>query len=226
MPYSFRPTLAKRAGPDYASCAMFRDLPEMVAIGVRKLARIFAECGEAAARGRLPEVATASHVRALPASAKSLGLGLAIILIGTNVSGSGVLSESDVKKVEDLKPLFQNLMGDLVQTSRRSDLSSGDAECVKSTVRELLEISQELSSYEYLITIEKDMTDVGDNESIRGVVKFAVDKSNTILSDERKRLAQLSEQCTRFPLSFGKTQQALQFIDTTSGILKAIQARL
>jgi hypothetical protein len=197
----------------------------MVAIGVRKLAGIFAEGGEASAYRRLREAVTVRRTGALPASVKSLGLGLAIVLIGTNVSGGGVLSESDVKKVEDLKPLFQNLMGDLVQTSRRSDISGGDAECVKSTVRELLEISQELSSYEYLITIEKEMTD-SDNDSVRDVVKFAVDKSNTILSDQRKRLAQLAEQCTRFPLSSGKTQQALQFIDTTSSILKAIQARL
>jgi hypothetical protein len=157
---------------------------------------------------------------------KSIGFGVAIILLTPNPSNSGVLTESDFRKVEDIKPLFQNLMGDLVQTSRRPDLSSGDADCIKSTIRELLQISQELSSYEYLITIEKEMTDFGDNNPMRGIVKFAVDKSNTILASERKRLAQLSDQCTRFPLSFGKTQQALQFIDTTTNILNAIQVRL
>ena len=139
---------------------------------------------------------------------------------------SGVLTESDFKKVEDIKPLFQNLMGDLVQTSKRSDISSGDADCIKSTIRELLQISEELSSYEYLITIEKEMTDFGDNSPMRDIVKFAIEKSNTILTSERKRLAQLSDQCTRFPLSFGKTQQALQFIDTTTNILNSIEARL
>jgi hypothetical protein len=156
---------------------------------------------------------------------KSLGFGLAITLLASNAS-SGVLSESDFKKVEDIKPLFQNLMGDLVQTSKRPDISSGDADCIKSTIRELLQISEELSSYEYLITIEKEMTDFGDNNPMRGIVKFAIEKSNTILASERKRLAQLSEQCTRFPLSFGKTQQALQFIDTTTNILNSIQVRL
>jgi hypothetical protein len=60
---------------------------------------------------------------------------------------------------------------------------------------------------------------------MQGVIKFAVDKSNAILLSERKRLAQLSDQCTRYPLSFGKTQQALQFIDTTTGILKSVQIR-
>ena len=90
---------------------------------------------------------------------RSLALGFAILLLAPDVSSSGVLSESDFKKVEAIKPLFQNLMGDLVQTSRRSDISSGDADCVTSTIRELLQISDELSSYEYLITIEKEMTD-------------------------------------------------------------------
>jgi hypothetical protein len=175
---------------------------------------------------RLPAMVVAAGRKVtLAASVRSLGMGLAIVLLGTNVSSGGVLSESEVKKVQNLKPLFQNLMVDLVQTSKRTDISSGDADCVKSTVRELLEISQELSSYEYLITIEGEMADF-NADSMRDVVKFAIDKSSTILSEERKRLVQLSDQCTRFPMSFGKTQQALQFIDTTNGILKSIQARL
>ena len=156
----------------------------------------------------------------------SLALGLAVLMMAPNVSSSGVLSESDFKKVEAIKPLFQNLMGDLVQTSKRSDISSGDVDCVMSTIRELLQISDELSSYEYLITIEKEMTDFGDNSPVKGVVKFAIEKSNTILAEERKRLVQLSDRCSRFPLAFGKTQQALQFIDTTTNLLNSIQVRL
>src|SRR5258707_13737214 len=153
-------------------------------------------------------------------------LALTILVFAAGISSGGVLSESDFRKVEEIKPLFQNLMGDLVQTSKRSDISSGDADCVKSTIRELLQISDELSSYEYLITIEKEMTDFGDNNPMRGIVKFAVEKSNTILASERQQLSQLSDQCTRFPLSFGKTQQALQFIDITTGILDSIRVRL
>jgi hypothetical protein len=178
----------------------------MVATGVRNSALVLAGC----ARGWMT----------------SLSFGLAITLLASNVSNSGVLTESDFKKVEDIKPLFQNLMGDLVQTSKRPDISSGDADCIKSTIRELLQISEELSSYEYLITIEKEMNDFGDNNPMRDIVKFAIEKSNTILTSERKRLAQLSDQCTRFPLSFSKTQQALQFIDTTTNILNSIQVRL
>lgn len=156
----------------------------------------------------------------------SFALGVALLVLAPDASRSGVLSESDFKKVEAIKPLFQNLMGDLVQTSNRSDISSGDVDCVKSTIRELLQISEELSSYEYLITIEKEMTDFGDNSPVKGVVKFAIEKSNTILAEERKRLVQLSDRCSRFPLAFGKTQQALQFIDTTTNLLNSIQVRL
>ena len=156
----------------------------------------------------------------------SLAVGAAMLVLAPDVSRSGVLSESDFKKVETIKPLFQNLMIDLVQTSKRSDISSGDADCVMSTIRELLQISEELSSYEYLITIEKEITDSGDNSPIKGVVKFAIEKSNTILAEERKRLLQVSERCSRFPLALGKTQQALQFIDTTTNLLNSIQVRL
>jgi hypothetical protein len=157
---------------------------------------------------------------------KPLGFGFVIVLLTPILSSSGVLTESDFKKIEDIKPLFQNLMADLVQTSKRSDISSGDADCIKSTIRELFQISDELSSYEYLITIEKEMTDFGENNPMRGIVKFAVEKTNTILAGERKRLTQVSDQCSRYPLSAGKAQQALQFIDTTTNILNSIQVRL
>jgi hypothetical protein len=197
----------------------------MLATGVRDLALMFAKRRETPAREWLLGRA-AARAATLVGSIKSFGLGLAIILLVTADSSGGVLSDSDFKKVEDIKPLFQNLMGDLVQTSKRPDISTGDADCIKSAIQELLQISEELSSYEYLITIEKEMTDFGDNNPMRDIVKFAVDKSNTILASERKRLAQLSDQCTRYPLSFGKTQQALRVIDTTTGILNSIQPRL
>jgi len=157
---------------------------------------------------------------------RSLALGVAMLALAPDVSSGGVLTENDFRKVETIKPLFQNLMGDLVQTLKRPDLSTGDADCINSTVRELLQITEELSSYEYLITIEKEITDFGDNSPVKGVVKFAIEKTNTILTEERKRLVQLSDRCSRFPLAAGKTQQALQFIDTTTNLLNSIQVRL
>jgi hypothetical protein len=121
--------------------------------------------------------------------------------------------------------MFAGLMGDLAQTSRRTDISAVDADCIKSTIQDLVEISQELSSYEYLITIEKDLTDFGENSPMRDVVKFALDKSTNVLAGERKKLAQPSDQCARSPLGSAKAQQALQVVDTTAGILASIRAR-
>jgi hypothetical protein len=159
-------------------------------------------------------------------SLRSMVLGLAMVSLTSNLSTGGVLNDSDLRKVSDIKPLFTSLMGDLVQSSKRTDLSSGDADCVKSTIKELMQISDELSSYEYLITIENQLNDSADSKTMRGIVKFAIDQSNTILAGERKRLAALSDQCSRYPFSFGKTQQALQFIDTTTDLLNAIGLRL
>ncbi|WFU45907.1 hypothetical protein QA640_44685 (plasmid) [Bradyrhizobium sp. CB82] len=154
--------------------------------------------------------------------AASLGLGLFL----TSVCCAGVLSESDFRQAESLRPLFANLMNDLVATAKRPDVSSGDADCVNSTIRELLQISDELVSYEYLITMEKDLTDFGDKNPMRDIVKFAVDKSSTILISERRRLVQISERCTKYPLGQGKIEQAVTIIDTTTGILASIRARL
>jgi hypothetical protein len=141
-------------------------------------------------------------------------------------SNAGVLSEDDLKRAEALRPLFANLMNDLVQTAKRSDVAGGDVNCVNSTIQELLQISDELASYEYLIAMDRDIAGFGDKNPMREIVKFAVDKSNAILTSERKRLVQLSDQCARFPVASGKTQQVLQVIDTTSDILMAIRDRL
>src|ERR1700761_8616557 len=122
-----------------------------------------------------------------------VGVFLLSILDADN-SFAGALSETDLTQAESLKPLFTSLMTDLVETAKRPDVASGDAGCIDSTIRELLSISDELASYEYLITMEKDLTDFGDKNPMRDIVKFAVDKSSTILTSERKRLVQLSDQ--------------------------------
>jgi hypothetical protein len=148
------------------------------------------------------------------------------LLLATNACLAGVLSQADLKRVEDLRPMFAELMGDLVQTSKRPDISAVDADCVKSTIQNLVEISQELSSFEYLITIEKDLTNVGENDPTRDVVKFAVEQSTNILTGQRRKIAQLPEQCARSPLALAKAQQALQVVDATTGILSSIRSRL
>jgi hypothetical protein len=155
-----------------------------------------------------------------------LKAGLAAALLLPVASHGGVLSEGDMQKVETLKPLFANLMIDLSQSARRTDVPAADLHCINSTIQELLQISDELASYEYLIAMDKDISGFGEKNPMRDVVKFAADKSSAILTAERKRLAQLADQCARSPLGSSKTQQAIQVIDTTTGILTGIRDRL
>ncbi len=148
------------------------------------------------------------------------------LLVATKVCLAGVLSPADLKRVEDLRPMFAGLMADLVQTSKRTDIPAVEADCVKSTVQNLVEISQELSSFEYLITIEKELTSVSENDPTRGVVKFAVEQSTNILTSQRRKIAQLPDQCARSAFALAKSQQALQVVDAATGVLNSIRSRL
>jgi len=155
-----------------------------------------------------------------------LKIGLVAALLLPTASNGGVLAESDLHNVESLRPLFANLMNDLAETARRSDVAAGDVNCINSTIQELLQISDELASYEYLIAMDKDISGFSEKNPMRDLVKFAADKSSAILTSERKRLVQLSDRCVHFTVAAGKTQQALQVIDTTTGILVAIRDHL
>jgi hypothetical protein len=212
-----RTALAVLAAANYACCGFFEADP----MDVTAVCKSISDTSFAAMKRteRRTDLSGRGRMRRLL-------LGVVTAALIPVASHGGILSEADFKKVETMKPMFQALIVDLAQTSKRTDISSNDAECVATAMRELLQISDELSSYEYLITIEREITDSGDNSQVKGVITFAIDKTNTILSEERKRLAQLSDRCSRFPLGFGKTQLAIQFIDTTTGILKSIQTTL
>jgi hypothetical protein len=160
------------------------------------------------------------------AQRSALALSVVAALLLPAASHGGVLSENDLQKVENLKPLFASLMSDLYQTAKRSDVAAGDVNCINSTIQELLQISDELASYEYLIGMDREIKDFGEKNPMHDLVKFAADKSSSILTTERKRLVQLSDQCAQFPVAAGKTRQTLQVIDATTGILTAIRDRL
>jgi hypothetical protein len=155
-----------------------------------------------------------------------LALALSIAAISPDPARARVLNEGDFERISQIKTSFEAVVTDMMLSSRRPDVSGGDSDCIKSAVQELLQISNELSSYEYLITIESQMGDFGDDSAMRGILRFAVDKAIRILETNRRRLTQVSEQCARFPLSVGKTQQAIQFIDATAAILQSLQPRL
>ena len=151
---------------------------------------------------------------------------LAILASSPAPTQARVLDDSDLERLSNIKASFTNIVADVVQSLRRPDISNADSECMNSALRELMQISEELKSYEYLITIESQLSDFGDDKAMKGILRFAVDKALDILEAERKRLGQLSEQCSRLPFSAGKIQQAARFIEGTTAILKSIRPRL
>ena len=62
--------------------------------------------------------------------------------------------------------------------------------------------------------------------TLRSVIRFAVENALKFLDNERRRMGELSEQCSRYPLSAGKTRQAIQLIEGIAAILRSVQPRL
>ena len=90
-----------------------------------------------------------------------------------------------------------------------------------------MQISEESrEATRYLITIEGELTDFGDDRTLRSVIRFAVENALKFLDNERRRMGELSEQCSRYSLAAGKTRQAVQFIEGTAAILRSLQPRL
>lgn len=137
-----------------------------------------------------------------------------------------VLSDADLDKISSVRKLSVDVMTDITMQSRRPDLSPADSECVKSTLRSLMQIAGELQSYEYLITIESELKDFDDDNAIRGVLRFAVENALKILETERKRLVDMPDQCARSPIPADKARQATYFIESTQSVLKSLQPRL
>jgi hypothetical protein len=137
-----------------------------------------------------------------------------------------VLTSDELERMSTAKTSFTRLLTEIIQISKRPDLPATENECINSIFRELIQTSEELGSYEYLITIETELTDLGDDSSMKGVMKFAVDKAVDVLEAEHKRLGEVSEQCPRNSQSAGKAQQAIGLVLGTVGILKSIQPRL
>jgi hypothetical protein len=159
---------------------------------------------------------------------RSLGaIAAAVIVLSLpNIAPAGVLDESDLARIARIKPSFIEVVTDVSQSAQRPDLSRGDDECIKATLQGLMQISEELRTYENLITIEGELNDFGDDRTLRSVVRFAVENALKVLENARRRLGELSEQCSRQPLSANKTRQAIQFIESTVAILRSLQPRL
>jgi hypothetical protein len=158
-----------------------------------------------------------------------LVLALTLIVPAAALVQARVLEQKDRETVAQVRASFaslKNLMLDMAQSLSHLDRSSGEGECLDSALAELQQMAQELAGYEYLLRIENEMPDFDDN-TIKGILKFAVENTIRILESEDKRLNQLLlDRCARFPLSAGKTQQAVQVIATIATILKSVRPRL
>jgi hypothetical protein len=174
---------------------------------------------------RLP----ALHVGLRTAAAALLRAGLpalGVLAALSSLAPAAVLNEDDRSRIARIKPSFVQVMTDVSQSAQRQDLSQQDGDCIRSALQGLMQISEELRTYENLITIEGELNDFGDDRTLRSILRFAVDNALKVLESERRRLGELSDQCARYPLSAGKTRQAIQFIDGTTSILKSLQPRL
>jgi hypothetical protein len=146
--------------------------------------------------------------------------------LGQFCAHARVLSDADLDRISSIKKLSIDVMTDITMMSRRPDLSQADSDCVKSTLRSLTQIADELQSYEYLITIESQLKDFDDDNSVRGILRFAVENALKILDTEHRHLGEISDQCARNPISADKARQATQFIESTVSVLKSLQPRL
>ena len=157
------------------------------------------------------------------------GLLISILLVAVSLQhgvAARVLEQDDLDRIARLNTLFLELLTDVSQSAQRTDLGSGDSECVRSTLLALTRIAEEYRSYSYLATIEGELVDFGDDDTLRGVIRFAFQNALKFLDNERRRMGELSEQCARFPLSAGKTRQAVQLIDGITTTLRSVQPRL
>jgi hypothetical protein len=170
-----------------------------------------------------------SRLRVRATALRLPGLVISILLVAVALQhavAAGVLEQDDLTRIARMNTLFLEVLTDVSQSAQRTDLASGDSECVRSTLRALTQIAEELRSYSYLMTIEGELTDFGDDHTLRGVVRFAVENALRFLDGERRRMGELWEQCARFPLSAGKTRQAVQLIDGITATLRSVQPRL
>jgi hypothetical protein len=153
-------------------------------------------------------------------------LPLLVVVLLPALAQARVLSQNDLDRLSEMNTVFSKLTSNLAQSFKRPDISRDESDCIRSTWQELNQTSEELSSYQYLIGVVSGIDDPGEEDAMRGLIRFALDKTIQVLEAERKRLSQVPDQCLRFSVSVGMSQQALQFIDGATSALKSIQPRL
>lgn len=140
------------------------------------------------------------HFSAASAVAAAL---LAFLLLAAPATGASarVLTDADFERIAEIRTSFTAVMRDLATSAQRTDIAANDADCIRQAMSDLLSMSNELSSYEHLITIESQMSDFGDDGAMKGILRFALDKATKMLGTEQARLTRLSQQCSNYATS-------------------------
>ncbi len=76
-----------------------------------------------------------------------------------------------------MKTAFSKLTGDLEQSYKRPGLPKDESDCIKNIWQELNQASEELSSYQYLIGVVSGIDESGEEDAMRGLIRFALDKT-------------------------------------------------
>jgi hypothetical protein len=153
-------------------------------------------------------------------------IGTVALLAPPEYLGARTLNDRDFENVSQIERSFRSVMRELTEASQLPNVVPAEAECIRNTLQNLAQASDELSKYEYLITIEKQINDSSDDDAMKDVVKFAIDKALEILKIERRHMARLSDQCSKFPMYSGQNKRAVQFIDSTMTTLQSILGHL
>src|SRR5689334_10577924 len=106
--------------------------------------------------------------------ARSAALMMLLVMSSAPSATARVLTEADLENISRIRAGFAEVVTDMSQALRRTDLPASETECVQSVLQELMQIAEELSSYEHLITIEQQIGDFGDDKAMKGLLRFAV----------------------------------------------------
>jgi len=157
---------------------------------------------------------------------KRTALALLMVVLFPALGQARGLTQNDLERLSEINAVFSKLTSDLAQSFKRTNISRDESDCIKNTWQELNQTSQELSSYQYLIGIVSGSNDSGEEDAMRGLIRFALDQTIQVLEAERKRLSQVPDECLHFPTSVAMSERALQFIDGTTAALKSIRPRI
>jgi hypothetical protein len=157
---------------------------------------------------------------------KRIAAALLVLVLSAAFAQAGGLTQNELERLSEMKAAFSKLTDELEQAFKRPGISRVESDCIKNTWQELNQTSEDLSSYRYLIDVVSGIRDSGEEDAMRGIIRFALDRTIQVLEADRKRVSQVPDQCRRFPASVAMSERTLQFIDGATAALKSFRPRL